>query len=85
MNRGLETPKGLGDLEAQPEGGVHGDRNSNELNSRYSGLLQRLDRQIKGHGSIARLVQESHWLCNAQRLMAKLVAGNQQNRFWIAK
>jgi phage FluMu protein gp41 len=58
---------------------VHGDRDPHESGARYLSGVELLDRDIERIGSIPRPFEEPERRGQGQRLMAQLIAGDQEN------
>jgi hypothetical protein len=79
VRRRVEDAHTLGRGHADAQRGVHGDADGHDARALDLLGVQRLDRQIEHGGGIARALQEGGGPGDRQRLVAQLVAGDQED------
>jgi len=81
----VAPPDPLGGAHTEPQRRVHGDRNRDESSSPHFGFVKRF------HGEIDRVrcepgaLEKGAWPCEPERLMAQLVARNEQHGAMVAE
>ena len=77
---GIELPDAVRRPHAQPERGVHRYRNPCEPGAPDFEFIEWIDREVEVVGSVSRALEERAGPCDPERLVAQLVAGDEQYR-----
>ena len=83
MTPGINVPHPLGHADAQPQRRVHRDTDADKLRAGEQLLVELGPRDVQRDRCKPRALKESQRQSKPQRLVAQLVAGDQNYRAWL--
>ena len=83
MTSGIDVPHPLAHADAQPQRRVHRDTDADKLRAGEQLLVELVPRDVQRYRCKPRALDESQRQSQPQRLVAQLVAGDQNYRAWL--